>query len=138
MRSWLTPAEQKLWAEIARCRLGVWFRRQVPIGRYVADFVAPSVRLVVEVDGEHHRRRRAADARRDRVMARLGYQVLRLEAPVVERDIGASVARIRAALRVAQDRRAKRGEVALCGPTFDDGRWAKLCQVHIASAPWEV
>lgn len=97
MRSRLTPPEQKLWREIAGCRLGVWFRRQVPIGRYIADFVAPSVRLIVEVDGEHHRRQRAADARRDRVMARLGYRVLRLEAWMVERDLPEALTRIRVA-----------------------------------------
>lgn len=101
MRSCLTPAEQKLWAEIAGCRLGVWFRRQVPIGRYIADFVAPSVWLVVEVDGEHHRRQGAADARRDRVMARLGYRVLRLPALLVERDLPEALGRIRAALAAA-------------------------------------
>jgi very-short-patch-repair endonuclease len=95
MRSCLTPTEQKLWAEIAGCRLGIWFRRQVPIGRYVADFVAPSVRLVVEVDGHHHHRQRAADARRNRVMERLGYRVLRLEARLVERDMAEALARIR-------------------------------------------
>ena len=98
MRSCVTPAEQKLWAEIAACRLGVWFKRQVPIGRYIADFVAPSVRLVVEVDGAHHRRLRAADARRDRVMVRMGYCVLRLEARCVECDMPGALARLRAVL----------------------------------------
>ena len=98
MRSALTPSEQKLWAEIRGCRLGVWFRRQVPLGRYIADFVAPSVRLVVEVDGSHHARQQAADARRDRVLNRLGYRVLRLEAQLVERQLALAVARIRAAI----------------------------------------
>jgi hypothetical protein len=35
MRSALTPSEQKLWDAIRGCRLGVWFRRQVPLGRYI-------------------------------------------------------------------------------------------------------
>jgi very-short-patch-repair endonuclease len=87
-----------LWAEIRGCRLGVWFRRQVPIGRYIADFVAPSVRLVVEVDGGHHARQHAADARRDRLLNRLGYRVLRLEAQLVERQLTIAVARVKAAL----------------------------------------
>jgi very-short-patch-repair endonuclease len=98
MRSALTPSEQKLWGAIRGSRLGVCFRRQVPLGRFIADFAAPSVRLVVEVDGKYHARRRAADARRDRVLTRMGYRVLRLEAESVERDLGAAVASIRFAL----------------------------------------
>jgi very-short-patch-repair endonuclease len=68
MRSALTPSEQKLWALLRGGQLGVWFRRQVPLGRFVVDFAAASARLVVEVDGGYHTRRRAADARRDRAL----------------------------------------------------------------------
>ena len=60
MRSALTPSEQKLWGELRGCRLGVWFRRQVPLGRYIADFAAPAARLVVEVDSGYHARRARA------------------------------------------------------------------------------
>jgi very-short-patch-repair endonuclease len=76
----------------------VQFRRQVPLaGRYIVDFCAPSVRLVVEVDGAGHARRRA-DARRDAELRRLGYSVLRVEVARVMRDLQAVVARVRAAL----------------------------------------
>jgi crossover junction endodeoxyribonuclease RuvC/BirA family biotin operon repressor/biotin-[acetyl-CoA-carboxylase] ligase len=98
MRSCLSVSEQKLWSRINACQLGVWFRRQVPLGCFIADFVAPASRLVVEVDGGYHARRRVADARRDRVLRRLGYRVLRIEAELVERDLELAVARIRAAL----------------------------------------
>ena len=101
MRSCLTPSEQKLWLYIRGRKLGVWFRRQVPLGRFIADFAAPAARLVVEVDGGYHTQRRAADARRDRVLRRMGYRVLRLEARLVERQPEAAVALIRAALREA-------------------------------------
>jgi len=50
MRSALTPSEAKLWAAIRGGRLGVSFRRQVPLGNYIADFAAPAAKLVVEVD----------------------------------------------------------------------------------------
>ena len=43
--------EARLWAELSARKLGVSFRRQVPIGRFIVDFCAPAVRLVVEVDG---------------------------------------------------------------------------------------
>ena len=80
-------------------QLGVSFRRQVPIGnRYIADFLAPSANLMVEVDGGSHARRGVADARRDRVLQRLGYRVLRLEARLVIMQLAAAVAQVRAAV----------------------------------------
>ena len=89
MRFALTPSE---------AALGVQFRRQVAIGRYIADFCAPSVRLMVEVDGGYHAGRAAADARRDRALVRLGYRVLRLPAALVLSRPAEAVARVRAAL----------------------------------------
>jgi len=98
-RSHPTPSEQKLWSLINHCQLGVWFRRQVPLGRFIADFVAPSVRLVVEVDGAaYHSLRSAPDARRDRALARMGYRILRLDAALVECTPEQAIALIRAAL----------------------------------------
>ena len=98
-RSALNGPEQALWAELRGCRLGVWFRRRVVIGRFIADFVAPSGRLVVEVDAGYHATRVAADARRDRKLTRMGYRVLRVDADLIRRDVHAAVAQVRAALR---------------------------------------
>jgi very-short-patch-repair endonuclease len=69
----------------------VAFRRQVVIGRFIVDFAAPAVRLVVEVDGGYHAGRVRADARRDRELQRLGWRAVRLAAELVERDIEAAV-----------------------------------------------
>ena len=55
-RSSPSISEARLWQSLSGSQLGVGFRRQVVIGRYVADFVAPSVRLIVEVDGGYHAR----------------------------------------------------------------------------------
>ena len=75
-------------------KLGVAFRRQYVIGGRIADFAAPSVRLVVEVDGGWHAGRASADARRDRELERLGWRVFRLDAAVVLRDLPLAVARV--------------------------------------------
>ncbi len=98
MRAAPTTTESILWEQLKGSRLGVPFRRQFPIARYIADFCAPRERLVVEVDGGYHAARARADARRDRDMARLGYRVLRLPAPMVLHRVGEAVAAIRAAL----------------------------------------
>ena len=80
LRASTNGPEQVLWALLRGRQLGVWFRRQVPLGRFVADFAAPAAGLVVEIDGGYHASRRAADAQRDRVLAHMGYRVLRLAA----------------------------------------------------------
>jgi very-short-patch-repair endonuclease len=59
MRLFAHEPERRLWRELAGGKLGVAFRRQVVLGnRYIADFVASAVRLVVEVDGGLHARPR--------------------------------------------------------------------------------
>ena len=98
-RSCLTESEARLWSALNAGQLGVYFRRQLPIGaRFIADFCAPSVKLVVEVDGGYHAQRRSADASRDRKLARLGYRVVRVSAELVLSDLVAAVAVVRAAL----------------------------------------
>jgi very-short-patch-repair endonuclease len=63
----------------------------VVIGDYIVDFLAPAVSLVVEVDGGYHWRRCGADARRDRMLGRAGYRVLRLEGELVVADLSRAV-----------------------------------------------
>ena len=68
MRHAPTPSEAVLFRLLSGRKLGVGFKRQVPIGGYIADFVASSARLVVEVDGPVHLRRGGADATSLRVV----------------------------------------------------------------------
>ena len=93
-----TDTERALWRELSGSKLGVAFRRQVPVGRYVADFMAPSL-MIVEIDGGYHSRRVTADARRTRVLERLGYRVLRLDAELVSRQLPLAVEAVREALQ---------------------------------------
>ena len=99
MRHTPSRSEAILFAALSGRKLGVLFRRQVRVGRFIADLAAPAVRLIVEVDGPWHERRRAADERRDRVLARAGWRVVRLPAELVERELGVAVERVREALR---------------------------------------
>ena len=55
LRSRMTDAERKLWFALKDRRFAAFkFRRQVPVGRYIADFLCFESRLVVEVDGGQH------------------------------------------------------------------------------------
>jgi very-short-patch-repair endonuclease len=98
MRWQPTASEARLWESLRGAKLGVTFRRQVRLGEYIADFVAHSVRLVVEVDGTAHAGRERSDARRDRELRRIGFAVLRLDARLVMGEHAAVVARVREAV----------------------------------------
>jgi very-short-patch-repair endonuclease len=107
----LTDSEAALWEALRARKLGVQFRRQVPLcGRFIADFYAAAARLVVEVDGGSHHGRESADARRDRMLARAGVRTLRLSAELVVRDVSEAVALVVRALVdcSAQPRRSTR------------------------------
>ena len=62
------------------------------LGRFIAEFLAPVQRLVVETI------RTRADARRDAVLARAEYRVLRLDAELGVRNVQAALSRVSAAL----------------------------------------
>ncbi len=94
-----TPSEEALWQALRGGVLGVAFKRHVVLGgRYIVDFFAPSVGLVVEVDGGVHRSTRAADRRKDEKLRQLGYSLVRVEAAVVFSDPGIAVALVQRAL----------------------------------------
>lgn len=70
-------AEALLWLELKHSKLGGYkFTRQLPIGRYLADFCCRKQRLVVEIDGSQHADS-TYDRRRDEFMRTHGYSVLR-------------------------------------------------------------
>ena len=76
--------ERRLWAILRDRRLeGLKFRRQVVIGRYVADFVCLRHRLIVEADGPQHDDR-AEDAARDAWLRGQGFRVLRFPNQQIE------------------------------------------------------
>ncbi len=79
-RAHMSDAERKLWHAVRARRLGgLKFRRQHPIGPYVADFYCAEARLVVEVDGNHHGEPAQVehDALRDEWMTTQGLNVVR-------------------------------------------------------------
>ncbi len=93
MRASLTPSEALLWARIRGRRLGVVFRRQVPLlGRLIADFLAPAQAPC------DRGRWRASGRAGSRGCAPVMQRWLRLDAALVIDDIEAAVTRVRAAL----------------------------------------
>jgi very-short-patch-repair endonuclease len=81
LRQSMTKAEVYLWMHLRKRALGgARFRRQHPIGPYIADFACPAAKLVVEVDGATHAtpQELAYDERRTKYLQQLGWTVLRV------------------------------------------------------------
>lgn len=77
LRRDMTPAERKLWQVLKGRQLdGHRFRRQHPMGPYIADFACLEIGVVIEVDGGQHDESEE-DLRRDRFMEAKGFKVLR-------------------------------------------------------------
>jgi very-short-patch-repair endonuclease len=77
LRSRMTDAERKLWFALKDRKFDAFkFRRQVPVGPYIADFLCFESRLIVEVDGGQHNGS-ARDAERDAWLARNAFRVVR-------------------------------------------------------------
>ena len=79
MRQESTEEEAILWSQLRATQLGYKFRRQHPIGLFIADFVCLDRKLVVEVDGKYHETEEAQkyDAERTKYLESEGYEVLR-------------------------------------------------------------
>jgi len=77
MRHAPTEAETKLWTLLRNRRFAQYkFRRQLPVGDYVVDFVCLSHKLIVEADGSQHAEN-LRDTIRDAYLAGQGFRLLR-------------------------------------------------------------
>lgn len=86
LRNRSTRAESLLWYELRELKAeGLKFRRQSPIGPHIVDFVCPSARVIVEVDGDWHETEASKrhDANRDGYLRSPGYSVRRIDEPDV-------------------------------------------------------
>jgi very-short-patch-repair endonuclease len=85
-----TPPEQLLWLALRNGQIGgLKFRRQHPIGPYVADFYCHGIGLVVEVDGMSHDDKIRQDAEKTTYIGGQGLRILRVTNDDVMRDLDA-------------------------------------------------
>jgi very-short-patch-repair endonuclease len=98
LRRAMTDAERRLWYRLRGHRLGgAHFRRQYPVGPYVADFVCLDARLIVEVDGGQHSES-DYDQRRTSWLQTQGFEVLRFWNPDVLQGLETVCEMIQAAI----------------------------------------
>lgn len=78
LRKNLTLAEKKLWSHLRNRQLdGLKFRRQVPLGNYIVDFICFERKLVIEVDGGQHSQNINYDLQRTKWFEDKGFRVIR-------------------------------------------------------------
>jgi very-short-patch-repair endonuclease len=90
-RSNATPAEALLWKYLKGHHFtGIKFRRQEPLGAYIADFACVSKKLVIEIDGEYHLKpeQQEYDKARTDYLKEMGFTVLRFTNNDVLENIG--------------------------------------------------
>ena len=74
-----TDVERILWEHLRNRRLmNIKFLKQVPIDKYIADFVCNEKKLIVEVDGSQHIDNVEYDSKRTKRLNDLGYKVIRV------------------------------------------------------------
>lgn len=96
----MTDAEARLWLYLrGEQAAGFRFRRQVPLGPYIVDFVSHRARLVVEVDGGQHASASQQDEKRTAWLTSQGYRVIRFWNNEVLSETDAVLARIVYALK---------------------------------------
>jgi very-short-patch-repair endonuclease len=81
--------ERLLWDALRELKkqTGWKFRRQQPLAPYIADFICPAVRLVIELDGPSHDTRQSYDAKRTSDLAKMGWTVIRFTNDDVRENI---------------------------------------------------
>ena len=85
LRKEMTSAEKILWERLRNRQVGGFkFRRQHPMGSFIADFYCAECKLVIEIDGDIHISQVEADAERTEIIESFGYRVIRFRNAEVE------------------------------------------------------
>ncbi|PIR52635.1 hypothetical protein COU76_05395 [Candidatus Peregrinibacteria bacterium CG10_big_fil_rev_8_21_14_0_10_49_10] len=92
------PAEKLLWSTLRRRQFfGLKFRKQVPIGPYIVDFLCVQRKIVIEIDGDSHYEdgKQEYDQKRDQFLQQHGLRILRVGHRETLQNIDGVVERIR-------------------------------------------
>ena len=100
MRANPTDAEKLLWNKLRNKQLGIKFRQQHVINKFIADFCSIESALIIEVDGEIHDEFKEADAERTRILESEGYKIIRFK----NEEIFNNVDNVLDKMKVASDR----------------------------------
>jgi len=96
LRKSQTEAEEIIWEKLKSKKLnGLKFRRQIPYDTFVLDFLCPSKKVILEIDGKIHLKTKIRDQERDEYFMEKGYKILRIKNEEVLNNVAAVLKRIR-------------------------------------------
>ncbi len=96
LRSNMTSAEELLWNKLkGKQVLGLRFRRQHPVSKYIVDFYCHSAKLVIELDGKIHLAKKEQDKERTKEIEELGLLIIRFQNEEVEKKIDEVVVKVK-------------------------------------------
>lgn len=97
LRATMTETELMLWSKLKEGVDGLKFRRQHPIGNYIADFFCHKAKLIIEIDGSIHRLPHVKDLDevRQKDLEFLGYYIMRFSNNDVHKNLEKVVGRIK-------------------------------------------
>lgn len=100
MRKEPTPEEAILWEVVRNNKLGVKFRNQHPLGRYIADFYCHQKKLVIEIDGKIHDLKDVIeyDKIRQQGIESIGLRVMRIRNEEIRENLPGVIEKIMAAI----------------------------------------
>lgn len=90
-----TKAEKILWQELRNKKLGVKFRRQHPVDKFILDFYAPEINLAIELDGSIHTENKEYDKTRTEYLKEKNINVIRFWNSEIENDLRATLNKIK-------------------------------------------
>lgn len=98
-----TASEVLLWERLNKRQLGMRFKRQHPIDRFIVDFYCHPVKLVIELDGRYHQdvEQQNYDDQRTFCLEELGCKVIRFENNQAANDIEGVIQEIETAMALA-------------------------------------
>ena len=79
LRENMTETEKQLWSRLSKSQLGVRFKAQHPMSKFIVDFYCHSLKLVIEIDGGIHKFQQEHDKARSEALSQLGLKVIRFK-----------------------------------------------------------
>jgi len=99
----VSNSEKYLWKALKQKQLGVAFKRQRPISRFIVDFFSQEIGLIIEIDGNSHFAKPEYDRFRQDKLESLGYTLLRFSEGEVWNNIDEVLTRIQHAIHCLKE-----------------------------------